>query len=141
MAYDLECKEIPSGIDALEHIWFVGPKKKEHIAAVVLKCADVRIVTFQGTNLPRRKDKLQNSRFMRDWMDNFNLAMDEHVLGLPGRVHRGFSRQLQIVWPKISEYLRTHNSPLYVTGHSQGGAIALLAASCSSSKGTACSVP
>jgi hypothetical protein len=127
LAYDLECKSMPEELDAVDYCWFVGPAKKEHIAAVVLKCANVRIVTFQGTNLPHRKDWAQNVRMMRDWIDNFNVKLDTNGLGLPGRVHRGFAKQLEIVWPRISEYLKSHDSPLYVTGHSQGGAIAVLA--------------
>ncbi len=45
-----------------------------------------------------------------------------------GRVHEGFAGALQAVWPKIETAVRALDLPLLITGHSQGGALAALAA-------------
>lgn len=46
-----------------------------------------------------------------------------------GRVHHGFSSALRKTWPKVAEVLDTaHGKPLFLTGHSMGGALAVLTA-------------
>jgi triacylglycerol lipase len=47
----------------------------------------------------------------------------------PGRVHRGFVSAVEEVWPKVRELLGPawRSPPLWVTGHSLGGAMATLA--------------
>ena len=42
-------------------------------------------------------------------------------------VHRGFYGEYQLVWPTVRQNL-SYNKPVYVTGHSLGGAIATLLA-------------
>jgi predicted lipase len=42
-------------------------------------------------------------------------------------VHKGFFGEHEVVWPTVQPYL-TYGKPLYVTGHSLGGAIATLLA-------------
>ena len=48
----------------------------------------------------------------------------------PGKVHRGFADALDGIWTKLKTMLlqTLDNRPLYVTGHSLGGALASLAA-------------
>ncbi|MBK8815391.1 MAG: lipase family protein [Methylococcaceae bacterium] len=51
--------------------------------------------------------------------------------GTPGfdtPVHPGFAKALQSVWTQLQTRLTTNNKPLWVTGHSLGGAIATLLA-------------
>jgi hypothetical protein len=53
--------------------------------------------------------------------------------GLPGLVHRGFNDSLNSLWPLMQPEIAAlaaanRNLPLYVTGHSKGGAVADLAA-------------
>lgn len=45
-----------------------------------------------------------------------------------GRVHRGFQAAHKSVWPEIVEQLRALPGPVYVAGHSLGGALAILSA-------------
>jgi hypothetical protein len=46
-----------------------------------------------------------------------------------GRVHHGFSSALRRTWPKIEAVLEeVRDKPLFVTGHSMGGALAVLTA-------------
>jgi hypothetical protein len=46
-----------------------------------------------------------------------------------GRVHRGFSTVLRHTWHKIEKLIdQTCDKPLYLTGHSMGGALAVLTA-------------
>lgn len=44
------------------------------------------------------------------------------------RVHAGFKQQLSSLWPGICAWLSDRNKPVFFTGHSLGGALAVLAA-------------
>lgn len=45
-----------------------------------------------------------------------------------GRVHRGFKREVDDLWPRLEKSLRENDKPLYFTGHSLGGAMATISA-------------
>lgn len=46
-----------------------------------------------------------------------------------GKVHRGFKREVDDLWPYLEEALQDNTSPLWFTGHSLGGAMAKICAS------------
>lgn len=56
-----------------------------------------------------------------DWINDFHadLVSDPRF---PGKVHQGFAASLTALWPFIYDA-----KPKYITGHSKGGALALLA--------------
>lgn len=62
-----------------------------------------------------------------NWLVNLNTARASWPAG--GEVHRGFMLILSEVWQDIRERLDIVTGPLYYTGHSLGGALAVLAAS------------
>jgi len=45
-----------------------------------------------------------------------------------GRVHVGFKREVDDLWPLIEEAIRDNDKPLWFTGHSLGGAMATICA-------------
>jgi len=61
-----------------------------------------------------------------DWVNDFKVG--GWVKGaLRGRVHRGGSWALDSVWSDIKEYIaKEDNKPIWITGHSLGGALATL---------------
>jgi len=59
----------------------------------------------------------------------FNLDMAPCPWPTGGRVHRGFSRLITVIWESIDAALQKVTKPLFYTGHSLGGALATLAAS------------
>ncbi len=66
-----------------------------------------------------------------DWMGNadFDLVYDPHIRG--GQVHSGFQRSADSIWPQIQHLSPSYRPPdhkLFLTGHSLGGALAMLTA-------------
>lgn len=45
-----------------------------------------------------------------------------------GRVHRGFKKEVDDLWPMVEEVLKTNEKPLWFCGHSLGGAMATISA-------------
>lgn len=75
----------------------------------------VYIVAFRGTSQ------------VRDWLTNLNIGLVSWSAG--GRVHKGFKNAFEGVSKQINEFLTTVERPVFFTGHSLGGALAILAAS------------
>jgi pimeloyl-ACP methyl ester carboxylesterase len=85
-------------------------------AAIVVDQSDLRIVAFRGTDE------------CADWWTNLNILFRKAAWG---RVHRGFCLAAERFWPDVQRHVREARSDgrrVWVTGHSLGGAIAVLAA-------------
>jgi triacylglycerol lipase len=85
---------------------------------------EIIIVAFRGTEPGKVADWLVDAEIIqKPWRDYF---------GEPDldRVHHGFVRNTSIVWEQLSQFVagaRTNRQTLWVTGHSLGGAMALIA--------------
>ncbi|MFO0935368.1 MAG: lipase family protein [Gemmataceae bacterium] len=89
--------------------------------AGILRYPNMTVLAFQGTITN------QSVEAVKDWLQDF-MILRVPALGLPGLVHQGFAVQLELIWDKILNELKNPFSPpLYVTGHSQGAAVAVLA--------------
>lgn len=90
---------------------------KNSAQAILVEHKDFLCMAFRGTNE------------LADWLDNMN-SFPENVLF--GSFHRGFWKSVEDVWGKINgkyEELRNKKKrPLFITGHSLGGAMATIAA-------------
>lgn len=100
-------------------------------AALFGVAADALILAFRGTIIVQSADPVSR---MSDWLNDAD-AIPVNGAQLPGLVHRGFCKSLDALWPSIAPVLTAAladpanaQKPLYVTGHSKGGAIAFLAA-------------
>ncbi len=74
------------------------------------------VIAFRGTEK------------FKDWLTNAGIDFKDTSHGL---VHKGFDRALESVWKQITTTLgdiQQYGQPLWITGHSLGGALAVLAA-------------
>lgn len=97
---------------------------------------DDLVVAFRGSEAPNSIDGF------KDWLltnaNNFlilpegRIGTDFAAAGVGARFHQGFMGALAEIWDPllaaVEEQLRAKERPLWVTGHSLGGALALLAA-------------
>jgi pimeloyl-ACP methyl ester carboxylesterase len=102
--------------EAAAGISFVGEVNLPPLRASLFENEEAIFLAFRGT------------ASWRDWMINFNLLPIKSGWGY---AHRGFVSASARLWPEIEVLLLQKNpsrKPIYVTGHSLGGAIATVAA-------------
>ena len=64
-----------------------------------------------------------------DWNDvRADLDLGTAVAETVGRVHRGFKREVDDLWPRLEQALVNNTRTLWFTGHSLGGAMAAICA-------------
>jgi hypothetical protein len=84
----------------------------------LIEGAGFRILAFRGTEPLRLKE---------DFLTDVK-ATPIKVDPFPGLVHQGFAEGINSLWPTIRAALKSNKAvPLYITGHSLGGALATLA--------------
>jgi hypothetical protein len=107
---------------------FAAGERQIH-AALVGQSGDGILLGFRGTLPP---DSPDHGQAIRDWMGDLDAVLLTGT-GLPGGVHQGFFGALDALWPAVGPAItglidKSPQSPVYVTGHSKGGAVANLAA-------------
>lgn len=105
-----------------------GPDGRDGALVTILPSGDV-VLAFRGTLVG------DGLRSFLDWLNDLAATLVQ-ADGFPGRVHEGFLRSLNDLWDGIISALVINGykegaSPwdkkLWITGHSKGGALALLA--------------
>lgn len=135
-AYDIAATGVLADTDDSRPVGFVGQvdgiaRGTDRIdAALVGETGDAIIVAFRGTLPPDSPDHL---RAVLDWAADCDAALVVDPGGLPGHVHQGFIAAVNDLWPRVEPAVLARHAahptkPIYVTGHSKGGALAHLGA-------------
>ncbi|MFC0599132.1 lipase family protein [Streptomyces palmae] len=129
LASDLAYKD-EATIDAQAREWgfgtvrhhqtrFTPPFPLEDTQAYTMASDGMIVTAFRGTE-PRQ---------IKDWLSDATTEPSEGPGGV-GHVHYGFAEALESIWPDVKSTLaelRTGGESLWFTGHSLGGALAMLA--------------
>jgi triacylglycerol lipase len=103
-------------------------------AALAIGFPDARLIEHDGSQAYRfanRYDLVVACRGTEptEWNDiqaDANATMA--AVGALGRVHSGFNREVDDLWPVLEKVLRRNKQPVWFCGHSLGGAMATLCA-------------
>ena len=128
IAYVKKSNEAPDKVKIKAALKKIDPKFKavegfneKSSQGIVIQHEDFVVAAFRGTDE------------IADWLDNLNAVPKPGPLG---DVHNGFYRALMDIWPQMKTVIRGFRTkpegqpdrPLWLTGHSLGGAMATLAA-------------
>jgi hypothetical protein len=112
----------PAGRDGVDAFLFGRTRKNEYLLA------------FRGTLAPSLQSEQEFLRVLQDWLADGKIGLCTGS-ELAGQIHQGFLESLDHLWPGLEQLLTPAvradlrgGMPLYVTGHSKGGAVAQLAA-------------
>jgi hypothetical protein len=93
-----------------------------HTQGFVARQSNILIVAFRGTEPTNAVD----------WLTDVNYHQARYMSKIPGRIHGGWTRGLEEVRPAmigaIRQLAKADQPRIYITGHSLGGALAVLAA-------------
>lgn len=110
---DIDDARGPAEVLGFEEVEFID---RDGAQAYVFTADGDRVVACRGTEPQEWNDLRADANALTDLAETV------------GRVHRGFKREVDDLWPKVKAHLVDDGRDLWFTGHSLGGAMAMICA-------------
>ncbi|MGD9331185.1 MAG: lipase family protein [Desulfobacterales bacterium] len=119
-----EIGAIPAGPSRGDILRSVGLREALFLHRQDIQCALIRTAPHQRP--PFAVLVFRGTTGLRNWF--LDLDVRPEPIAPQAVVHRGFKEALHMVWQDLQPHIAKLSEPLFITGHSMGGALAQLAA-------------